>query len=661
VTFGGGIENYRRSDGVWDSIRNAWVRSGSTLYDTLGLLQLSVNDSAISTLRVKHDSVDITITHEPIRLVWFDTTTNTYANLSITRTYGAPVVTGNLLRWVDFWPGVDWAVQHQKSDVEHAVIFKPIFLDTVVARYDRRSDTASLAIGNVVRYVLAGVDSADTVNRTVTRRQLKRIGDMVFSLDDQHLQWVGSDTSRAELPMVKQRWVKVGAILYCIEYVMASDLKRFHLALPGQALFHNVTFTIGGGTAPEADAAYLSFNVKGTNYGTATTIYFGGDSATIGFTHTIINWSSLRDSLFGNTVTSCSLFVWPISNANTDGLYACYQIRPERDWTEGGVTWNDYKASTAWTIGGGRSTTNDIYSTAVGGLVEAELAAGAYRGFDITSIATDWDDVYTRNCRGVIIKQFGGTDYTQISIASDDNATTTHRPKIKVIYTAGSSTSSWRGKIAYSADDCWAERTPATSFSITQNPMYIGSTGALDLENSGFRWRGISIPKNATILSAYMTLNAQATATTTGVNVTVRSEASDDANAFTTLADWNARTWGTDSVIWSGIEPWTSGVGYYTPDISAPIQALVNRTGWDTAHAAVLKIMANVPTTNSYRLIKAWDPDSARQAYLSIGYSVAAGGALPARRRRIKEMTWEWPRQDGQRFENMVMDMERVR
>lgn len=197
------------------------------------------------------------------------------------------------------------------------------------------------------------------------------------------------------------------------------------------------SFTLGAGNGSEAGGAWLSFNSKPTNYGSATSLYLGGDSAGTGYAYLIFNWPALKDSLYNNTVDACTLFVYVSFNENTDGLYGCYQIRSGRDWTESGVSWNNYKASTAWTVGGARDSASDIYPTVVAAATETEMTQGSYHGFAITSIARQWDGADTANCRGVIIKQYGGTDPGQLTIPSDDFATVGQRPKIKVVYHTG--------------------------------------------------------------------------------------------------------------------------------------------------------------------------------------------------------------------------------
>lgn len=220
-----------------------------------------------------------------------------------------------------------------------------------------------------------------------------------------------------------------------------SFLYRITLIVAFWGATHSVatsaSFTLGAGTAPEADGTYINESATSSNYGNTTRYWLGGNSSG-GDTYVLISWSVLKDSLYGRTVDACSLFVKPNAIVeNVDGLFACYRIRSGRDWVETQATWSEFKTSNAWSTGGAKNTTNDIFSTAVDAKTESQFANGDYTPFDITSIARQWDGSDTANCRGVVIRQFSGTDATQIDLASDDNATAANRPKIKVVYHEG--------------------------------------------------------------------------------------------------------------------------------------------------------------------------------------------------------------------------------
>lgn len=197
------------------------------------------------------------------------------------------------------------------------------------------------------------------------------------------------------------------------------------------------TFTIGAGSGTEADGTYINESASTTNYGTSSRYWIGGSNSGQD-AYALLNWPALKDSLYGRTVDACSLFVKPTAAVdNTDGLFACFQIRSVRDWIEAQATWTNYKTSTAWSTAGAKNTTSDIISTIVDAKTESQFTSGVYTPFDITSIARQWDGNDTANCRGVVVKQYGGTDPTQLDIGSDDNATAANRPKIKVVYHEG--------------------------------------------------------------------------------------------------------------------------------------------------------------------------------------------------------------------------------
>jgi hypothetical protein len=233
------------------------------------------------------------------------------------------------------------------------------------------------------------------------------------------------------------------------------------------------TFTLGAGNGSEPDGTYINEAAATTNYGTSARYWLGGSSSGTD-SYVLLNWPALKDSLFGRTVDSCFVSVkTQAAMDNTDGLFACFQIRSGRDWIETQTTWNNYKTSTAWSTSGAKNTTFDIYSTPVDGKTQAAFSNGVYTPFDITSIARQWDGNDTANCRGVVLKQYGGTDPTQIDLASDDNATTGNRPKIRVVYHAGidSQTTARRRKSVISLIDDASESPKGDECDLNRMPF----------------------------------------------------------------------------------------------------------------------------------------------------------------------------------------------
>ncbi len=150
----------------------------------------------------------------------------------------------------------------------------------------------------------------------------------------------------------------------------------------------------------------------------------------------------------------------------------------------------------------------------------------------------------------------------------------------------------------------------------------------------GLRWPSVSVPKDATIDSAFIQFHADETNSETQCDIIIHGEAADDPGTFTTDTDnITGRTKTDASVNWNNLPTWTVDdrtADQKTPDIAAIIQELVNRAGWNTGQAMVLFVADN-GSTNSARRVA--DPDDADAGgnpapELTINYT-AAGGANP--------------------------------
>jgi parallel beta-helix repeat protein len=138
-------------------------------------------------------------------------------------------------------------------------------------------------------------------------------------------------------------------------------------------------------------------------------------------------------------------------------------------------------------------------------------------------------------------------------------------------------------------DGVWSNNSSPTLFSSTGTTVRLGDFSATDLDRSGWvRFTGIGIPKNATITSATLLLYA------TGISGSIPSllingEAADNATAPTTRADVNARIRTTAQVPWVPAS-WTINSWRSSPDLTAIIQEIVNRTNWNAGNALQLFI-----------------------------------------------------------------------
>ena len=142
-----------------------------------------------------------------------------------------------------------------------------------------------------------------------------------------------------------------------------------------------------------------------------------------------------------------------------------------------------------------------------------------------------------------------------------------------------------------SSDDGFAY---LTTLYLTDNFVELGDGGGGVEYPAGVRFVNVAIPKNATILTAKLTLQAYDTRTNTVCNVKIKGEDVDDAATFSTYANFAARARTTQYVNWDAIPAWTANTDYDSPDIKNIIQAIISRAGWVSGNNLVLFFTNNV-------------------------------------------------------------------
>jgi len=183
-------------------------------------------------------------------------------------------------------------------------------------------------------------------------------------------------------------------------------------------------------------------------------------------------------------------------------------------------------------------------------------------------------------------------------------------------------------QIATSGDDgTWAEG----------NSQFIGTAvftghfgGAQGISNSFYRFP-LSIAHGSTINSAALTFTAFDNYTNSGVNTTIKAIADDNAAAPTTYSDAESASRTTASVTWNAISNWSGSSTYASPDISAVVQEIIDRTGWSSGNYIVLYWEDNGSTSSQYRRAIDYNASVSQAAKLDITYTVggsAQGAAL---------------------------------
>lgn len=146
-------------------------------------------------------------------------------------------------------------------------------------------------------------------------------------------------------------------------------------------------------------------------------------------------------------------------------------------------------------------------------------------------------------------------------------------------------------QVIASADDCLRRLTPSY-FNLGEQGNVAGcfSTTAYKY-GCGMRFTNVTIPKGATIVTAYLTFRAANSYSATPVNTRISAEDvdnavtfADDGGAFDTR--FNAHT--TARIDWDGLPAWTDGVEYQSPEIKTVIQEIIDRGSWASGNAIVL-------------------------------------------------------------------------
>jgi PKD repeat protein len=178
-------------------------------------------------------------------------------------------------------------------------------------------------------------------------------------------------------------------------------------------------------------------------------------------------------------------------------------------------------------------------------------------------------------------------------------------------------------RISQSLDDI-EESTTNGSILTDSTDLEFGHDSLVGSEQLlGLRFLDIDIPQGATITSAYLgfTVDETGSATTTA---SIRALDADSAAPFTTGAYSLSSRAATGQVNWT-IPAWdTTGEYHQSPDISALVQAVVNRAGWAPGNAMGFTIAAM-----GDRTAEAWDGVSSSAPLLHVEYDVDAPPPAP--------------------------------
>jgi hypothetical protein len=207
-----------------------------------------------------------------------------------------------------------------------------------------------------------------------------------------------------------------------------------------------------------------------------------------------------------------------------------------------------------------------------------------------------------------------GSYVLQLS-ASDSAATTADTVTVTVqAATGGGSSQTLDRRIGVGSDD--VEESATGSFSATSSDLELVNDGTNQLV--GLRFPNMTLPRGATITRAYVQFEADE-AQSEATNLTIQGQAADNPATFTSATKPSTRARTTAAATWTPA-PWTlageASANQRTSDLSAPLQQLVNRTGWTSGNA-----MALILTGTGHRTARAFEGKAAGAPLLHVEYT----------------------------------------
>jgi hypothetical protein len=293
------------------------------------------------------------------------------------------------------------------------------------------------------------------------------------------------------------------------------------------------------------------------------------------------------------------------------------------------VTVSDGNASTAvsfpWTVTARTNTAPSVLSPGDQGHMTGGTANITVRGTDpesdpLTYSATGLPAGLTINpATGVISGTVGSSAACTCAVAltaTDGQLTATTNITWRVFATSGTARAA-EVRVVASNEDA-EERVSNGAMTLNSDDLELISDGA-NAQRVGVRFRNMNIPRNSVINRAWLQFQVDE-ASTAAASVTIQAQTNDNGAVFTTSTNnINSRTKTTQSVAWT-IPAWptvgASGADQRSPDISAVIQPVVNRTGWAANNAIVLFL-----TGSGSRIAEAFDGLAAGAPILHIEYT----------------------------------------
>jgi len=157
-----------------------------------------------------------------------------------------------------------------------------------------------------------------------------------------------------------------------------------------------------------------------------------------------------------------------------------------------------------------------------------------------------------------------------------------------------------------SADDCFIS-IGAAAITLNSAGIQFGQDGATETHDNGVRFRNVTIPVGATIVSAFVRYTSNNAENGTTCNADLYGESSIVPALFTTFVDFQGRVRTAAKVDWDNIGAWVAGTQYDTPDIASLVQEIIDIGGWASGNNMCIFTENDSSDVGARRIPAAWD------------------------------------------------------
>lgn len=284
--------------------------------------------------------------------------------------------------------------------------------------------------------------------------------------------------------------------------------------------------------------------------------------------------------------------IWQAGNNFSDTVSYMAVTTITKDYIMSEVTWNEISTGVNWGGGDFRAVGSRNWGTHWDSAEIRTVHANAY--FTYSGDGEGLCESFQSELDGGTFGRVWFTHNTITATATfqtENHATPAERPSYEIWYTppgCDGTPTDLVDTVSANTDDAgyfrvdspcaWAHNRATIVFGNDFNDVAIDC-----LMKGGIRYADVEIPQGSVVCSAKLSFRPSISGSVG--TVLVRWYVEDEADALTWSTDnWTSRNLTSSSVLWD-LGSWTSGVYEDTPDLTLPVQEVINRGDWSSGNA----------------------------------------------------------------------------